>query len=189
MEYQDSRTDREETAKAAAEAAEPSPEAAAAEETAAEQEDLQEEKDPLSELQKKFDQLDDQYKRLAAEFDNYRKRTQREKDAIYPDAVANTVKGFLNLADGFERALEAPCADPEFKKGVEMTCRMLFDQFEKLGVEPVGAPGEAFDPRFHNAVMHVEDGETGANAIVEVFQKGYKIGERVLRYAMVKVAN
>ena len=136
-----------------------------------------------------IEELTDRLKRSMAEFDNYRKRTQREKDLIYPDAVANTVKGFLELADGLERALEAPCADPEFKKGMEMTARKLFEQFERLKVEAIGLPGETFDPRYHNAVMHVEDEENEANTIVEVFQKGYKIGENVLRYAMVKVAN
>ncbi len=186
MEYKDSRAAEEEAEQTAAAEDAQTDLPDAAEENAAE---APKEEDPLEKLKKEYSELDDRYKRLAAEFDNYRKRTQREKDLIYPDAVANTVKGFLELADGLERALEAPCADPEFKKGMEMTARKLFEQFERLKVEAIGLPGETFDPRYHNAVMHVEDEENEANTIVEVFQKGYKIGENVLRYAMVKVAN
>ena len=115
----------------------------------------------------------DQFLRLAAEYDNFRKRTQREKDGIYQDAVADTVKKFL----------------PVYDKGVEMTLTELVKILDALGVKPFGEAGETFDPQRHNAVMHIEDESLGENVIAEVFQTGFAHGDKVIRFAMVKVAN
>ena len=131
----------------------------------------------------------DQFLRLAAEYDNFRKRTQREKDGIYQDAVADTVKKFLPVYDNLERALHHETADEAYKKGVEMTMTQLKEVLTKLGIEEIPALGEPFDPNLHNAVMHVEDEGAGENTIVDVFQTGFKSGDKVVRFAMVKVAN
>lgn len=131
----------------------------------------------------------DQYLRLAAEYDNFRKRSQREKDGIYQDGVANAVKKFLPVYDDLARALQNESADEAYKKGVEMTFNNLLKVFEGLGVAPFGAAGEEFDPNRHNAVMHIEDEALGENVIAEVFQTGFAQGEKVIRFAMVKVAN
>ena len=131
----------------------------------------------------------DQFLRLAAEFDNFRKRTQREKDGIYQDAVADTVKKFLPVYDNLERALHHETADEAYKKGVEMTLTELVKILDALGVKPFGEAGETFDPQRHNAVMHIEDESLGENVIAEVFQTGFAHGDKVIRFAMVKVAN
>ena len=128
--------------------------------------------------------------RTAAEYDNFRKRTEREKAAIYRDAVAAAVTALLPVADSLERALEIHEGKAEdYAKGIELTVTQLRDALTKLKVEPVGAAGEPFDPILHNAVAHVEDEAAGENTIVEVFQKGYKMEDKVIRHAMVKVAN
>ena len=131
----------------------------------------------------------DQYLRLAAEYDNFRKRTQREKDAIYQNAVADTAKKLLPVYDNLERALKNDTTDDAFKKGVEMTMTELLKIMEGLGIKPFGAAGEPFDPEKHNAVMHIDDASMEENSIAEVFQSGFTLGERVIRFAMVKVAN
>ena len=131
----------------------------------------------------------DQYLRLAAEFDNFRKRSAKEKDNIYQDARAETVKKFLPVYDNLERAMKNETADEAYKKGVEMTMNQLVKVMEGLGVTSFGEIGEAFDPARHNAVMHVEQEGLGENVIAEVFQKGFLVGEKVIRFAMVKVAN
>ena len=131
----------------------------------------------------------DQFLRLAAEYDNFRKRTQREKDGIYQDAVADTVKKFLPVYDNLERALHHETADEAYKKGVEMTLTELVKILEALGVKPFGEAGETFDPQRHNAVMHIEDESLGENVIAEVFQTGFAHGDKVIRFALVKVAN
>lgn len=143
----------------------------------------------LEKLEEEYRQLNDRYLRTLAEYDNFRKRSAKEREAVYPEAKADTVKEFLTVADNFARALSFECADAEFKKGVEMIHTSLQDAFRKLGVEPFGAAGDPFDPSLHNAVMHVEDDALGDNTIAEVFQVGYRMGDKVLRYAMVKVAN
>ncbi len=143
----------------------------------------------IEKLQKQLDELNDKYMRLIAEYDNFRKRSQKEKDAIYPDAVAATVEKFLSLSDNFERAMSFECKDEEFKKGIVMIQNSLSDIFKGLNVEAIGIPGEDFDPNFHNAVMHIDDESLGENKITDVFQKGYKIGDKVIRCAIVKVAN
>ena len=131
----------------------------------------------------------DNYLRLAAEYDNFRKRSQKEKDNLYVDIKAETVEKFLPVYDNLERALAQQTTDEAFKKGVEMTMTQLSGVFEKLGAVPFGAVGEPFDPTLHNAVMHAEDENEAENVIIEVFQKGFRIGDKVVRFAMVKVAN
>ena len=148
-----------------------------------------EEKSELELLQEKFDEVSDRLLRTMAEYDNFRKRTQKEKEAIYPDAIAFAVTAFLPVLDNFERALQSECSDEGYKKGVEMTYNQLLDAFKKLNVEVINPENETFDPNFHNAVMHTEDESLGEGVITQVLQKGYKIGDKVLRFAMVSVAN
>ena len=131
----------------------------------------------------------ERYLLLAAEYDNYRKRTLREKDSIYQNAKADTANKFLPVYDNLLRALQNETADEAFKKGVEMTMAELNKILASLGIEAFGAVGDPFDPNRHNAVMHVEDETLGENVIAEVFQTGFAMGEKVIRFAMVKVAN
>ena len=143
----------------------------------------------LEKLRKQMDEKEEQYLRLAAEYDNFRKRTQKEKDGIYQGAKSDAVAAFLPVYDNLERALKQETADEAYKKGVEMTMTGLKEILSKLGVEEIPALGETFDPALHNAVMHVEDENAGENTVVDVFQAGFKLGEKVIRFAMVKVAN
>ena len=131
----------------------------------------------------------DRYLRLMAEFDNYKKRSAKERESIYADVRVDTVSKFLPVYDNLERALGTETADEAFNKGVEMTFQQLCDVFQKLGVEPIESVGQTFDPNFHNAVMHVEDASYGEGEIVEEFQKGFKCADKVIRFSMVKVAN
>ena len=149
--------------------------------------------DPLlSELEALKDTLaqkEDQYLRLAAEYDNYRRRSQKEKTDAYQSAKSDAVLAFLPVYDNLERALKQETADEAYKKGVEMTMTQLKEVLAKLGIEEIPALGEPFDPNLHNAVMHVEDEGAGENIIVDVFQTGFRSGDKVVRFAMVKVAN
>ena len=129
------------------------------------------------------------YLRLAAEYDNFRKRSQKEKDNIYRDAQADTVGKFLPVFDNLERAAQQPTEDEAYKKGVEMTLTGLREVMKNLGVEEFGEAGEPFDPNRHNAVMHIERDDLGESVIAQVFQKGFSVGDRVIRFAMVQVAN
>ena len=131
----------------------------------------------------------EQYLLMAAEYDNFRKRSQREKDGIYQTAVADTVKKFLPVYDNLLRALQNETADEAYKKGVEMTMNELKKILSSVGIEAFGEVGETFDPNKHNAVMHIEDDTLGENVIAELFQVGFALGEKVIRFAMVKVAN
>ena len=131
----------------------------------------------------------DKYLRLAAEYDNYRKRTAKEKESIYSDAKLDTVKPFLEVLDNLERGLSQFEEGDPHRQGMEMICRQFMTVLEKLGVEEIPAQGESFDPNVHNAVMHMEDEALEENTVVEVFQAGFKMGEKVIRHAMVKVAN
>lgn len=140
-------------------------------------------------IQKQLAQQEDRFLRLAAEYDNYRKRTAKEKEALWNDAKADTAIAFLPVYDNLERALKQPTADEAYKKGVEMTMNQLKEIFTKLGITEIPALGENFDPNLHNAVMHVEDENLGENVVAEVFQAGFQLGEKVIRFAMVKVAN
>lgn len=131
---------------------------------------------------------EDKYLRLAAEYDNFRKRSTKEREAIYGDAAADCIKELLPVIDNLQRATEYTAPD-KVAEGIEMILGSLPAVFEKMKITPFGKPGDTFDPNLHNAVMHVEDEEHGENEIVEVFQQGYSIGDRIVRYAMVKVAN
>ena len=132
---------------------------------------------------------EDKYLRLAAEYDNYRKRTAKEKEALWTDCKADTAAAFLPVYDNLERAMNQATADEAYKKGVEMTMNQLKTVLEKLGITEIPALGETFDPNVHNAVMHVDDETLGENVVADVFQAGFKLGEKVIRFAMVKVAN
>ena len=134
-------------------------------------------------------QEQNKFLRLAAEYDNSRKRTAKEKESIWADAKASVVASFLPVYDNLERALKQDTADEAYKKGVEMTMTQLKDVLSKLGVTEIDAAGQPFDPKLHNAVMHVEDENLGENTVAEVFQAGFQLGEKVIRFAMVKVAN
>ena len=147
------------------------------------------EEEKIEALEKEQAVLNDRYLRLCAEYDNFRKRSQKEKDALYGDIKANTVSAFLPVYDNLERALKQGTEDEAYRKGVEMIMTQFCSTLEKLGVTPIECLGEKFDPTLHNAVMHVDDEEKGENEIVEVFQKGFKLGDKVIRFAMVKVAN
>ena len=141
-------------------------------------------------LQKELAASKEAHIRTLAEYDNYRKRSTKEKQAAYGDAKADCIKELLPMMDNFERAIAAEATDVEgFKKGVEMIFKNFGDVLSKLGVEAFGEKGEKFDPNIHNGVMHIEDEELPENSVAEVFSKGYKLGDRILRPAMVKVAN
>ena len=139
--------------------------------------------------EEKYNAQHDAYLRLAAEYDNFRKRTVKEKEASYGNGRADTVGKLLPVYDNLERALNQPTEDAAYKKGVEMTMNELVKIFTALGVEVFGTAGDAFDPNLHNAVMHIDDETLGENTIAQVFQKGAKIGDKVVRFAMVQVAN
>ena len=147
------------------------------------------EADSLEALEKKCAQLNDRYLRLMAEYENYRKRSTKEKSEIYPQAIANAVEKFLPVLDNLERADAFERTTEEFAQGFDMIYQSFGQVLQGLGVEAVGQVGEAFDPILHNAVMHIEDPELGNSVVSQVLQKGYKIQDRVIRHAMVQVAN
>ena len=140
-------------------------------------------------LKEQMAQQEDKYLRLAAEYDNYRKRTAKEKESIWTEVKADTAAAFLPVYDNLERAIKQETADEAYKKGVEMTMNQLKEVFSKLGIEEIPALGESFDPKVHNAVMHIDDENFGENTVAEVFQAGFRCGEKVIRFSMVKVAN
>ena len=139
--------------------------------------------------EEKYNAERDAHLRLAAEYDNFRKRTVKEKEASYGNGKADAVAKMLPVYDNLERALNQETSDAAFKKGVEMTMNELVKIFTSLGVEIFGNVGDEFDPNLHNAVMHIDSEELGENVIAQVFQKGFKIGDKVVRFAMVQVAN
>ena len=139
--------------------------------------------------EEKYNAEHDSYLRLAADYDNFRKRTIKEKEASYGHGKADAVEKLLPVYDNLERALNQPTEDAAYKKGVEMTFNQLVSIFSSLGVEIFGEVGEAFDPNLHNAVMHIDDENLGENEIAQVFQKGFKLGDKIVRFAMVQVAN
>ena len=143
----------------------------------------------VNEWEVKYNAERDAHLRVAAEFDNFRKRTIKEKEASYGNGKADAVEKLLPVYDNLERALNQPTEDEAFKKGVEMTMTQLVGIFSGLGVEIFGNVGEEFDPNFHNAVMHTEDENFGENTICQVFQKGFKLGDKIIRFALVQVAN
>ena len=139
---------------------------------------------------KQLESVKDQFVRLTAEYDNYRKRTTKEKDALYQDAKADTIKAFLAVYDNLERAVAAP-GDEEspHKKGLEMIFHQYQDILKNLGVTEIEAQGQPFDPEKHNAVMHIEDETYGESVVAQVFQAGFMLGDKVIRHAIVQVAN
>ena len=160
-----------------------------AEEAVTEATETVEETPEVNEWEEKYNAERDAHLRVAAEFDNFRKRTIKEKEASYGAGRADAVEKLLPVYDNLERALNQPTEDEAFKKGVEMTMTQLVGIFAGLGVEIFGNVGESFDPNFHNDVMHIEDEAYGENVICQVFQKGFKLGEKIIRFAMVQVAN
>lgn len=149
----------------------------------------EEPKEPAVDWQKKYEEAHDAHLRLAADYDNYRKRTVKEKDQAYGHGKADAIAKLLPIYDNLERALNQETQDAAYKKGVEMTMTELVKIFTGLGVEIYGNPGDTFDPNLHNAVMHTEDENLGENVISAVFQKGFKLGDKIVRFAMVQVAN
>jgi molecular chaperone GrpE len=139
-------------------------------------------------LHNELDTLKDRLARTSAEYENYRKRSVKEKEGIYTDACSDVLKELIPVFDNLERALKVDANFDELRKGIEITIKQYEIALEKLQVEEVNSEGE-FNPNLHNAVMHIEDEKIGKNQIVEVFQKGYKRGDKILRYSMVKVAN
>ena len=139
--------------------------------------------------EEKYNAERDAHLRIAAEYDNFRKRTVKEKEASYGNGKADAIAKLLPVYDNLERALNQPTEDAAYKKGVEMTMNELVKIFTSMGVEIFGNVGDEFDPNIHNAVMHTESEELGENVIAQVFQKGFKIGDKVVRFAMVQVAN
>ena len=139
--------------------------------------------------EEKYNAEHDSFLRLAADYDNFRKRTVKEKEASYGNGKADTIGKLLPIYDNLERALNQPTEDAAYKKGVEMTMNELVKIFAGLGVEIFGNVGDSFDPNLHNAVMHIDDESLEENTISQVFQKGFKIGDKVIRFAMVQVAN
>ena len=144
---------------------------------------------PEENYKEKYEHEHDAHLRLAAEYDNFRKRSQKEKDASYTNGKADTIAKLLPVYDNLERAMNQETSDAAYKKGVVLTMQGLLKIFGDLGVEVYGEVGDEFDPNLHNAVMHIESEELSENTLAQVFQKGFKTGEKVIRFAMVQVAN
>ena len=159
------------------------------EETVEETTEAVEETVEVNPFEEKYNAERDAHLRLAAEYDNFRKRTVKEKEASYGNGKADAIAKMLPIYDNLERALNQPTEDAAYKKGVEMTMNELVKIFTSLGVEIFGNVGDAFDPNIHNAIMHTEDESVAENTITMVFQKGIKMGEKIVRFAMVQVAN
>ena len=159
------------------------------EETPVAETPVEETVEPEINWEEKYNEEHDTYLRLAAEFDNFRKRTIKEKDQSYSNGKSDAVEKLLPVYDNLERALQQETEDAAYKKGVEMTMTQLVSILNGLGVEIFGNVGDAFDPNIHNAVMHTEDDSVEENTITQVFQKGFKLGEKIVRFAMVQVAN
>ena len=162
----------------------------ASQEQAQEQTQEQTQETPeVSEWEEKYNAEHDTYLRLAADYDNFRKRSAKEKENVWTEVKASTAAAFLPVYDNLGRALKAPCTDEAYAKGVEMTMNQLKEVLSKLNIEEIPAFGETFDPNLHNAVMHVDDESVAENTIVEVFQAGFKMGTKVIRHSIVQVAN
>ena len=142
-------------------------------------------------LAEQLAEANDKYMRLYAEYDNFRRRSQKEKEGIYTDAYVDALTKILPILDNLERAAQYGGEDTDhpLAKGLELTLKSFYETMEKMGVAEIPALGEQFDPNVHNAVMHVDDESFGENEVVEVFMKGYAKGDKVLRHSMVKVAN
>ncbi len=180
-----------EKTKAPAEQTEEVKEAAETKETPKEEE-LEAEnplKEELEKLKKEKAELNDHYIRMLAEYENFRKRSQREKDGIYGDAVSDTVAKLLPILDSFDRASNYECPDEQYKKGIDLIGNSIKEAFDSLGIKEIPALGEKFDPKFHNAVMHIDNPAYEENVITDVYRKGYTLGDKVIRFSMVVVAN
>ena len=154
--------------------------------------DIENLKEKLNEKTKKCEEYFELLQRTAAEFDNYKKRTVKEKDALYSEATSDAIASFLPVVDNIERAVQAAETNGDIKSlkdGIELVYRQFKDVMQKLGVEEIKCLGESFDPNLHNAVMHIEDDSCGENVVVDEFQKGYILKDKVIRHSMVKVAN
>lgn len=151
--------------------------------------EIESQPDPCDELKKALAAKEDQFLRLAAEYDNFRRRTAKEKSDAYRKAKADAALAFLPVYDNLERALNQGTEDQAFLKGVEMTMTQLISVLDSLDIHKIDALGKPFDPNLHNAVMHVEDENLGENVVAQVFQTGFIMGEKVIRFAMVQVAN
>ena len=170
----------------------PTPETAADENIEEETQSTPIEAKEYDQLEQKYKELEDKYYRLAAEYTNFQRRSREEKDALYTNAVSDTVAELLPILDNLQRAVDTVRDTDDAKTvadGVVMISKMAQEVFSKLGVEPIEAVGKEFDAAVHNAVMHIDDDSYGANEVVEEFQKGYKCKDKVIRYSMVKVAN
>ncbi len=154
-----------------------------------EKEEKKTEPDETEKLKKELDEANDKWLRTMAEYENFRKRSQKEKEAIYTDSKSDIAAKFLPVLDNFERAAVSTEDFEGYKKGIEMTVKQLLEVFAGMGIESFGEKGDTFDPNIHNGVMHVEDEELPENSIADVFMKGYKMGDKVIRHATVKVAN
>ena len=139
--------------------------------------------------EEKYNAERDAHLRLAADYDNFRKRTVKEKEQSYGNGKADAIEKLLPVYDNLERALNQPTEDAAYKKGVEMTMTQLVGILSGMGVEIYGQAGDAFDPNLHNAVMHTEEEDVEESTVTQVFQKGFKMGDKVIRFAMVQVAN
>ena len=139
-------------------------------------------------LNESLSELNDRYTRMLAEYDNFRKRAQKEREGVYNDAVSDVINAILPVKDSLEMAMKF-ADESQLSQGVSMTLSKFAEILNKLGVEEFCVPGEEFDPNLHNAVMHLDDDSVAENTITQVFQKGFKLGEKVIRFAMVKVAN
>lgn len=151
--------------------------------------EVEEPEDIEEKLCKQLKEKDEQYLRLRAEYDNYRKRTAKEKEESYQNAKTAVISEFLEVLDNFERAKNAEGSAEDYQKGIDMIFNMFSDKLKSLGVEPFGEEGEAFDPEIHQALTHIEDENLGENVIASVFQRGYKAGDKIIRHAAVVVAN
>ena len=143
----------------------------------------------LEESEKKIGEADDKYLRLCAEYDNYRKRTSKEKLEIFSDSTIKCIAEILPVLDNFERAIESECSDESFKNGMQMIYNQFSDSLKKIGVTEMEAMGAEFNPNLHNAIKQTEDENFGENTVCEVFQKGYMYNDKVIRHAVVAVAN
>ena len=177
--------EKEEAAVSAETSAEPESQT----EPAAAEEPAEEVRDEKAEWEARLKEEQDKYLRLAAEYDNYRKRSIKERDALRDDIRSAAIADLLPVYDNLERALSAECSDEAFYKGIEMTMSKLRAIFESMGVSEIPAVGETFDPSVHNAVMHIEDDQYGPGEIVQEFQKGFRLGDKIIRFSMVQVAN
>ena len=166
------------------------PAAKGSRESKKEKKKLEEKEAQIAALKEQLDAQNDKYLRMMAEYDNFRKRAAKEKEGIYSDAVCDTVTQMLPLLDNLERALTSETdTESATYKGVEMCLRQGAEIFAKLGITEIEALGKTFDPNLHNAVMHDEDETKGENEITAVFQKGYRLGDKVIRHSVVKVTN